>query len=73
MMLTSLFGKLATLSEVDTNQGGFCLQNSSHRKIRLPEERPEGSNQQLVLPVNSSFTAIVLGRFDLRSKLTTLK
>jgi hypothetical protein len=73
MMLTSLFGKLATLSEVDINQGGFCLQNSSHRKIRLPEAGPEGSNQQLVLPVNSSFAAIVLARFDLSSNLTTLK
>ena len=71
MMLTSLFGKLGILSEVDTNQGGFCLQNSSHRRIHLPEAGPQGSNQQIVLPVNSSFIAIVLARFALISKLTT--
>jgi len=41
MRLTSLLGKRATVSEVDTNQGGFCLQNSSHRGIQLTEAERE--------------------------------
>jgi len=47
MRLTSLFGKRATVSEVDTNQGGFCLQNSSHRGIQLTETG-RGTPDQLI-------------------------
>ncbi|MGW8209196.1 MAG: hypothetical protein ACWGO2_09300, partial [Syntrophobacteria bacterium] len=47
MTLTSLLGKPGTLSKVYNNQGGFCLQNSSHRRIRLPEVGPEIPNQRI--------------------------
>ena len=63
MVLNFLFGKCVTLSEVDTNQGGFCLQNSSHRRILLPEAELEVANQlmnQFHLQT-LSFTAIALG------------
>ena len=60
MMLTSLLGKFAASSEAYASQGGFCLQNSSHRNIRISKAGLEVPDQLLgVYPETMSLDVIL--------------
>ena len=72
-MLTSLLGKFTILSEAHASQGEFCLQNSSHRTIRMYEAGLEVPDQLPVPSGNLSFRQIVIVQFASISKLTTME